>query len=121
MSEVKARQRLAVAILAIEVRHSPKEGVPNGAARGLGPIDGPGSGGRKKIAALSDSINPRGHRVFLGRWDPDDPPRTFAERVVRIMPISKSILPSGDFRDWPAIEAWAREIGTALRPAVTVG
>ena len=56
-----------------------------------------------------------------GVWDPDDPPRTFAERVVRIMPISKSILPSGDFRDWPAIEAWAREIGTALRPAVTVG
>ena len=87
----------------------------------LGPKDGPGSGGRKKVAALSATIHPRDHRVFQGAYDPTDPPRTIAERIVRIVPGSKNILPSGDFRDWPAIEAWAREIAAALRPAAIVG
>ena len=41
----------------------------------LGPIAGPGSGGRKKIEELAASIGARDHRVFLGRYDPDDPPR----------------------------------------------
>ena len=86
----------------------------------LGPADGPGSGGRKRIAALSAAIHPRDHRVFKGRYDPADPPKTFAERMVRMVPGSKNILPSGDFRDWPAIETWAREIGDSVRPAVAV-
>jgi menaquinone-dependent protoporphyrinogen oxidase len=30
------------------------------------------------------------------------------------MPAARDILPAGDFRDWPAIEAWAREIAAAL-------
>jgi len=80
----------------------------------LGPAEGPGSGGRRKIAALSDAIRPRGHRVFLGAYDPKDPPKGIAERVVRLMPVSKGILPAGDFREWPAIEAWAREIATEI-------
>jgi menaquinone-dependent protoporphyrinogen oxidase len=87
----------------------------------LGPKDGPGSGGRKQVAALSATIHPRDHRVFQGAYDPTDPPRTIAERIVRIVPGSKNILPSGDFRDWPAIEAWACEIAAALRPAAVVG
>ena len=86
----------------------------------LGPADGPGSGGRKKMTALGTAIHARDHRVFKGRYDPADPPQTFAERVVRMVPGSKNILPSGDFRDWPAIEGWAREIGEAVRPAVAV-
>ncbi|MEW5992538.1 MAG: flavodoxin domain-containing protein [Chloroflexota bacterium] len=80
----------------------------------LGPADGPGSGGRKKLAALADAIQPRDHRVFRGAFDPSDPPKSLAERVVRMMPASKDILPVGDFRDWPAIEAWALEIATEL-------
>ena len=39
----------------------------------LGPTAGPGSGGRKKIEELAASIGARDHRVFLGRYDPDDP------------------------------------------------
>jgi menaquinone-dependent protoporphyrinogen oxidase len=85
----------------------------------LGPEDGPGSGGRKKIETLSDATHPKDHRVFLGAYDPKDPPRTFAERVVRVMPMSKGVLPVGDFREWDVIEAWAREIaGTLAAPAV---
>jgi menaquinone-dependent protoporphyrinogen oxidase len=81
----------------------------------LGPLDGPGSGGRKKIAELTAAIHPRDHRVFHGAFDPHDPPRAMAERLVRLMPASKSILPPGDFRDWDAIEAWAREIAATIR------
>jgi menaquinone-dependent protoporphyrinogen oxidase len=80
----------------------------------LGPEDGPGSGGRKKIAELSAATHPRDHRVFFGAFDPDDPPRAMSERLVRMMPASKKLLPAGDFRDWDAIEAWAREIASTI-------
>jgi menaquinone-dependent protoporphyrinogen oxidase len=87
-------------------------------ADALGPEDGPGSGGRKKIAELSAATHPRAHRVFQGAFDPDDPPRAMSERLVRMMPASKNLLPAGDFRDWDAIEAWAREIAAAMRSPV---
>jgi menaquinone-dependent protoporphyrinogen oxidase len=88
----------------------------------LGPAEGPGSGGHKKIAALSEVIRPREHRVFLGAYDPDDPPKSMPERVLRLLPASKSILPSGDWREWEAIEAWAGTIAAELREvALPVG
>jgi menaquinone-dependent protoporphyrinogen oxidase len=80
----------------------------------LGPAEGPGSGGRKRIAELSAAIKPRDHRVFLGAYDPTDSPKGMSERFVRMMPGSKRLLPTGDFRDWYAIEAWTREIGRSL-------
>jgi len=87
----------------------------------LGPTNGPGSGGRKKIAELSAAIHPRDHRVFYGAFDPKDPPRAMSERLVRMMPASEGLLPPGDFREWDVIEAWAREIaatmGTPTAPA----
>ncbi len=85
----------------------------------LGPIDGPGSGGRKKLEEISARVHPRDHRVFVGAFDPDDPPRAMSERIVRMMPVAKSILPPGDFRDWDAIEAWGREIAAALSSPVS--
>ena len=87
----------------------------------LGPAEGPGSGGRKKVEELSARIGPRGHRVFQGAFDPSDPPKALSERVVRMMPAARSILPPGDFRDWDAIEAWAREIAATLESPVPVG
>jgi menaquinone-dependent protoporphyrinogen oxidase len=87
----------------------------------LGPTEGPGSGGHKRIAALSDAFHPRDHRVFQGAFDPDDPPRTVAERVLRLLPVSKRILPVGDFREWDAIEAWARKIAAEVLAQVPVG
>jgi menaquinone-dependent protoporphyrinogen oxidase len=84
----------------------------------LGPGDGPGSGGRKKIGELGAAIGVREHRVFYGAFDPNDPPKALAERLVRMMPGSKSILPPGDFREWDAIEDWAREIARHLNAKV---
>jgi menaquinone-dependent protoporphyrinogen oxidase len=84
----------------------------------LGPETGPGSGGHKRIAAISAAIAPRDHHVFQGAFDPKDPPRSFPERMVRMMPGSGRILPPGDFREWDAIEAWARQIAQALASPV---
>jgi menaquinone-dependent protoporphyrinogen oxidase len=90
-------------------------------ADALGPKAGPGSGGRMKIDELAASIGARDHRVFLGRYDPDEPPRSFPERIVRMLPGSKGMLPHGDFRNWPDIEAWALEIAaTMASPAAPV-
>ena len=86
----------------------------------LGPAEGPGSGGHKKIAALSAAIHPRDHRVFLGAFDPEAPAKSMPERLVRLMPMAKNILPAGDFREREVVEAWAREIVASLG-AVPVG
>lgn len=86
----------------------------------LGPAEGPGSGGRRKVQELVDEIGVRDHRVFAGAYDPADPPKSLAERFVRIVPASKNVLPTGDFRDWPVIEAWAREIAAQLPAPATV-
>ena len=81
----------------------------------LGPLEGPGSGGRRRIEDIAALIGIRDHRVFAGAFDPDDPPKAMSERLVRMMPTFKSVLPPGDFRDWPTIESWAHEIAAALR------
>lgn len=93
--------------------HDPSDPLGNA----LGPLEGPGSGGRKKLEALSAAIRPRDHRVFDGAFDPKDPPKALSERLVRLMPAAKDILPPGDFRDWDAIAAWAREIAAELEKA----
>src|SRR6478736_7055908 len=46
----------------------------------FGPEDGPGSGGRKKIAEITAATNPKEHRVFLGAFDPADPAKVTSER-----------------------------------------
>jgi menaquinone-dependent protoporphyrinogen oxidase len=42
------------------------------------------------------------------------------ERLVRLMPAAKRVLPNADFREWNAIEAWAREIAAQLTERVAV-
>jgi menaquinone-dependent protoporphyrinogen oxidase len=59
--------------------------------------------------------HPRDHKVFLGAFDPNDPPKAMSERFARMLPAVKKILPTGDFREWPVIEAWAREIAAAIK------
>ena len=87
----------------------------------LGPSEGPGSGGRRKVEALAARIHPRDHRVFQGAYDPNDAPATIAERVVRMMPIAKGVLPTGDFREWSLIDEWAHEIASQLMAPVAAG
>jgi menaquinone-dependent protoporphyrinogen oxidase len=83
----------------------------------LGPMEGPGSGGHRRIAELEAGIGVRGHRAFYGAFDPTDPPKAMSERFVRMMPGSKGILPPGDFRDWEAVGGWAHEIAATVKPA----
>jgi menaquinone-dependent protoporphyrinogen oxidase len=66
------------------------------------------------IAELTPALRPRGTRVFFGAWDPSAPGASLGERLIVRMPAIRDLLPAGDFRDWPAIEAWAREIAAAL-------
>jgi menaquinone-dependent protoporphyrinogen oxidase len=84
----------------------------------LGPADGPGSGGRKQIEALSAATGPRDHQVFMGRYDPDDEaknlPERFMKSFMRVIPAVRDVLPAGDYRDWPAIDAWAEKIASEL-------
>jgi menaquinone-dependent protoporphyrinogen oxidase len=86
----------------------------------LGPEHGPGSGGRQRVEALGEAVHAREHRVFSGAYDPDEAPRTMSERLIRLMPGSKGILPEGDFREWGQIEAWAGEIADDLKVPVAV-
>jgi menaquinone-dependent protoporphyrinogen oxidase len=83
----------------------------------LGPLDGPGSGGRKKVEALAEAIHVRDHRVFEGAYNPDAAPTNLIERVVRAVPAIKKVLPAGDFRPWPQIDTWARRIATDMTAA----
>jgi menaquinone-dependent protoporphyrinogen oxidase len=87
---------------------------PDALTAALGPQEGPGSGGRREIARLSGAIHPRDHHVFLGAFDPASAPKSMLERLVRLMPAAKRVLPAGDYRDWAAIEAWARAIAADL-------
>jgi menaquinone-dependent protoporphyrinogen oxidase len=86
----------------------------------LGPADGPGSGGRKKIEGLAELIGARDHRILQGAYDPNDPPKAVSERLARMLPAVKAILPEGDFREWDVIEAWAREIAEEIGGKVAV-
>jgi menaquinone-dependent protoporphyrinogen oxidase len=73
----------------------------------------------REFTEFEAAIHPRDKRVFFGAYDPDVPAVGIAEglmeRFIRLMPAVKDVLPAGDFRDWPAIEAWGHEIATALQ------
>lgn len=59
----------------------------------------------KKLAA---SIDARGVATFAGRLDKDD--LSLIERIV----VAALRAPQGDYRDWEAIDAWARSIASVL-------
>ncbi len=66
----------------------------------------------KQFAEFRTMVRPRGLRVFFGGLDPSR--LRGVERVVRSTPAGRPLLPDGDFRDWPAIDAWADEIAHEL-------
>lgn len=74
----------------------------------------------KEFDEFARTIRPRDLRVFFGAYDPDAPPAGLAEglmaRFMRVAPAVREALPAGDYRDWPAIEAWADGIARALKP-----
>lgn len=73
----------------------------------------------KEFGEFERTIRPRGMEVFFGAFDTTQP-KGLAERLMamfmRIMPAARNALPIGDFRDWPAIDAWAEKIARELGP-----
>lgn len=73
----------------------------------------------KEFAELRDVLHPRDEHVFWGAYDPDAKPiglaESFGQRILKLMPAAaREAIPSGDFRDWPEIEAWAESIARQL-------
>lgn len=64
------------------------------------------------VAGLIDLVRPRAHRVFAGRLESRD--LGVGEKLI----VKVVRAPFGDFRDWPAIEAWAGEIAAELQVGV---
>ena len=71
----------------------------------------------REFAELHDAIHPRDEKVFFGASDPGAGPIGFAERLMSLMPGARAALPKGDFRDWPAIDAWADGIAASVAGA----
>lgn len=65
-------------------------------------------------AEFEPLFRPRDQKVFFGAYDPEREGATLAEKLIVKIPAIREALPSGDFRDWPAIEAWAEGIVEAL-------
>ena len=70
----------------------------------------------KEFTEFEESIHPRGRQVFFGAFDHTK--LNMGHRVVYSMPAMKKLLVDGDWRDWNAIDAWAKSIATALTPAM---
>ncbi|MCB2176759.1 MAG: flavodoxin domain-containing protein [Actinomycetales bacterium] len=69
----------------------------------------------KEFEQLPATLGSRGEQVFFGAYDKDAPPIGLAEKMAARMPAAaRGAIPSGDFRDWDAIDAWAREIAAEL-------
>ncbi|MFO7960628.1 MAG: flavodoxin domain-containing protein [Nitriliruptoraceae bacterium] len=75
----------------------------------------------KEFDELHELLRPRDEKVFFGAWDPDAPAVGVAERMMKLMPAAKGTLPTGDFRDWRAIDTWADEIAQVLLPQQPTG
>ena len=71
----------------------------------------------KEFDGLTELLHPIADKVFFGAYDPTARPIGMSERLVRSIPAARKSLPSGDYRDWPAIEAWAQEIAATLNGA----
>jgi menaquinone-dependent protoporphyrinogen oxidase len=68
----------------------------------------------REFVELEEELPTRDKRVFYGAYDPDLSADTLLGRLSHIIPAVKEALPAGDFRDWPAIEAWAHGIAREL-------
>ena len=75
-----------------------------------GPVGDPPKPAEDSVdaAPLTELVGAREHRTFAGHVDRKR--LGFGEKAI----VAAVRAPEGDFRSWPAIEAWAREIGAVL-------
>jgi Flavodoxin len=67
------------------------------------------------VAPLVEMTAARGHRIFAGRLAKTE--LGFGERAL----VKVVRAPYGDYRDWPEIAEWGREIAGGLKAAASVG
>jgi menaquinone-dependent protoporphyrinogen oxidase len=63
----------------------------------------------ENLQPVADRIRPRDTTFFMGKIDPKK--LNLAEKLI----VKGIKAPTGDFRDWETIEAWAEDIAEALR------
>jgi menaquinone-dependent protoporphyrinogen oxidase len=68
----------------------------------------------KEIGELRARLRPRDHRIFWGKIDRSAVDSLDMNPVFRFF--ARKYMPEGDWRDWPAIDAWAETISAALQP-----
>ncbi len=78
---------------------------------GLHPEDNR-SANPKIVVESKGTIKPRGHQFFSGSLDPKDLGRL--HRLLLRLPGISSRLPTGDFRNWNEIRAWAKSIAQSF-------
>lgn len=66
----------------------------------------------KQFEEYEEMIKPRGMKVFFGALDMTR--LRGRDRMVRLIPAVEDVMPVGDFRDWPVIDAWAEGIAREL-------
>lgn len=66
----------------------------------------------KEVAEAWSSIRATDHRTFPGALDRDDLATSGLGRVERF--VAERLIPEGDFREWPAIDAWADGIAARM-------
>lgn len=74
----------------------------------------------KEFEEMEKTLDPMDTKVFFGAWDPDAPPKSMAERLMKMLPVSRDALPVGDFRDWEEIDSWADQIAAELSEVPSV-
>lgn len=78
----------------------------------LGVVDPTDIADPAEIDEFRRTIAPREHRIFFGAHDRTNPAIEHLPRIERF--VARRFIPAGDFRDWPAIEAWAADIAAEL-------
>lgn len=73
----------------------------------------------KEVAAIWRAIRPRDHRVFAGSLDRAALAGAESRRLERF--VAERFVPEGDYRDGPAIDAWADRIARDLGRTVAIG
>ena len=73
----------------------------------------------RDVTRLEHDVDARGHQVFAGAWDRGSPAVGLLEKLMHAIPAARDALPEADYRDWAAIDAYARAIAGELELALS--